>query len=232
MSASRRARPLVSTPSAVTVRPRLRARSIVERTIAASLSLVIIAVTNERSILISSTGSRWSCTSEEKPVPKSSIARPTPIVRSSSSTAIATRPLGHRAALGDLELQLRRVDAGVGEQRPDQPGQLRVEQAARRDVDRHRAASGPPPPRRPHCASAWRRTTSVSAGDQAGLLGERDEAVGADAPERRVLPARQRLDAARRGRRAAGTWAGTRARARPSRSRGAAGAASIRRSTV
>ena len=64
----------VSTPSAVTRRPRLRARSIVERTIAASLGLCAIVATNERSILISSTGSRWSCTSEEKPVPKSSMA--------------------------------------------------------------------------------------------------------------------------------------------------------------
>jgi hypothetical protein len=43
----------------------LRARSIVERTIAASLGLSAMLATNERSILISSTGSCWSCTSDE-----------------------------------------------------------------------------------------------------------------------------------------------------------------------
>ena len=127
-------------------------------------------------------------------MPKSSIARPTPIVRSSSSTAERDAPARHGAALGDLELQRCGGDAGVGEQRPDQPGQVRVEQVARRDVDRDAQleALGAPG------AALGDRGPQHDVGDardQAGLLGERDEAVGPDAAERRVLPARERLDA-------------------------------------
>ena len=46
------------TPSATTRRPRLWARSIVERTIAASEASIAMSITNDLSILISSTGSR------------------------------------------------------------------------------------------------------------------------------------------------------------------------------
>ena len=49
----------VSTPSAVTVSPRLRPSSIVEHTITSSAGRSAIPETNERSILISSTGRRW-----------------------------------------------------------------------------------------------------------------------------------------------------------------------------
>ena len=149
-----------------------------ERTIAASLSLGSIADTNERSILISSTGSRWSCTSDEKPVPKSSIARPTPIVRSSSSTPSGDAAARDGAALGDLELEQRGRDAGVGEQRPDQPGQVGSSQVARRDVDRDAQLEAVGEPARAHWAIARRSTTSVTRLIRPGLLGERDEAVG------------------------------------------------------
>ncbi len=41
-----------STPSAMLVRPRLRARSMIDRTMTASLASAVMCITNERSILI------------------------------------------------------------------------------------------------------------------------------------------------------------------------------------
>ena len=49
----------LATPSATTSRPRLCARSIVERTIAALSSSAIIVITNDLSILSTSSGSRF-----------------------------------------------------------------------------------------------------------------------------------------------------------------------------
>ena len=72
-----------STPSATTFRPRLWARSMVDRTITSSSLFSSIDNTNERSILISSTGICRKRDSDEWPVPKSSIEKLKPRLRTS-----------------------------------------------------------------------------------------------------------------------------------------------------
>lgn len=67
-----------STPSAVTSFPRLRPRPMTARTIAASPSSVSKSRTKLLSILMWSTGKRFRCVSEAKPVPKSSRAMLSP----------------------------------------------------------------------------------------------------------------------------------------------------------
>ena len=64
-SSSRRQASCDSTPSATTFRPRLCARSIVERTIAASDGSCGMSITNDLSILMPSTGSRLRLASDE-----------------------------------------------------------------------------------------------------------------------------------------------------------------------
>ena len=62
-----------SMPSATTVRPRVWARSMVERTIIASPGARCIAITKRLSIFSWLTGRRRKQASDEQPVPKSSI---------------------------------------------------------------------------------------------------------------------------------------------------------------
>ena len=90
----------------------------------------------------------------------------------------------------------RRGSRPVSASRPSmQPRQVRLQQLARRQVDRHaqRRQPGALPGR---CLFDGAAQHPVADGnDQAGLLGDRDETIRGDAPQRRVLPAQQGLDA-------------------------------------
>ena len=70
-----------------------------------------------------------------------------------------------------------------------------VEERARRQVDRDRQLVALRPATRGTGASRRSSTQRVSGDDQAGLLGERHELVGADQAVARVVPAHERLDA-------------------------------------
>ena len=73
--------------------------------------------------------------------------------------------------------------------------QALLAELARRQVDRHDDRRQPARPATPGSgAHAVRSTHSPIWHDEAGLLGERDEAVGRDQAPLRVLPAHQRLD--------------------------------------
>ena len=83
-----------------------------------------------------------------------------------------------------------RCRAGLG----DHLGQVVVEQAAGRDVDRH----GDLQPLASPALALGQRMLEHLAGerlDDPGLLGQRDEAVGTETTELGMVPARQRLDA-------------------------------------
>ena len=139
-------------------------------------------------------------------MPKSSMAMPTPIARSSSSTRRVRGRVGHQlvsviSSCERLPAARRRRRAAPAITR----GQLGVEQAAGRDV--HRDAQVAARSARQRAALPERRRaapSAVSGVDQAGLLGERDEAVRRDQAELRMLPAHERLDAVRRAPRASG----------------------------
>ena len=141
-SVSRRRMRASSTPSAMDVSPSFLVSSIVDATMISSAGRSAMVLTNERSILIRSTGSSRRFASDEWPVPKSSIANVTPIARSDSS-APAARARSASSALsvsssssidgstpcnGDERVEPRRETAGLGDRerrrspRPSGPG--------------------------------------------------------------------------------------------------------------
>ena len=99
------------------------------RTIMKSFASTCICITKERSILISSIGSRFRYDSDEYPVPKSSIDRPTPTLDSASSTAI-DRP---ESPIRKPSVSSMRRNAGrhvvLAQQPWDLIGEVLVEQA-------------------------------------------------------------------------------------------------------
>ena len=103
--------------------------------------------------------------------------------------------VGDQHALGDLDAEQPRVEAGRGEQAFDAPRQVRLQQLARRQVDRHaqRRQPGTLPGRGLLDGAAQHPV--ADGDDQAGLFGDRDESIRRDAAQRRVLPAQQGLDA-------------------------------------
>src|SRR5688572_14441483 len=103
----------------------------------------------------------------------------------------------HEVTFGDLELDASRVNAARGHQPLDALMQIRLPELARREVHRHRTDPGSRrlpvlevlarPPYRP----------VPDRDDQTGLLENRDELARQHHSALRVLPAQQRLGAAR-----------------------------------
>ncbi len=98
-------------------------------------------------------------------------------------------------ALGDLDTEQPRIEPARGEQAFDAPRQVRLHQLARRQVHghAHRRQPGALPGRRLFDGTAQHPV--ADGDDQAGLFGDRDEAIRRDAAQRGVLPAQQGLDA-------------------------------------
>ena len=127
-------------------------------------------------------------------MPKSSIASRRPISFSRVEHLADAERVGEDRRLGDLELELLRRDAGLGEERRDPVGELEVEQVGDRQVHRDvevvaRARSTARTARAPRRARARERL------DETGALRDRDELVRRDEPALGVLPADERLRA-------------------------------------
>ena len=130
-------------------------------------------------------------------MPKSSTASRTPSARSSSSVPTVAGQVDQQQALGDLQDQVRRVQAGLVQRRAHRVDQARLVQLAGRqvDADRHRRAwSGSRACQARICRQASRSTKRPIGHDQPGLLGQRDEVQRRHQPALGVLPADQRLD--------------------------------------
>ena len=100
-------------------------------------------------------------------------------------------------ALGDLQVQSRRVQARRHQRLPDIVTEARFAELTRRDVDADREAVRVRHRRLPLLTLAARLDQHVAADliDQPGLLGDADELVGGDHAPHRVIPAQQRFDA-------------------------------------
>ena len=92
-------------------------------------------MTNERSILSSSTPSCLRWPSETWPAPKSSSAVATPIARRPGQHLERAVRVGHHDVLGDLQPQARRREAPLLEDPRDLGRQPQVEQVGRAEVD-------------------------------------------------------------------------------------------------
>src|SRR5918996_5545440 len=99
------------------------------------------------------------------------------------------RGIGQKNAFGDLELEPRRVEAGVLECAADELDQIAVAKLDRREVDRDSdlGPGGGPSAGRAQDLLAERK-------DQAGVLGDRDEVLGRHPAPLVMMPARERLD--------------------------------------
>ena len=197
-------------PSAIATRPSAWARLTRFAVIAASLASCSTPWTNERSTLIMSTGKRRSCPSDEKPVPKSSIAIRTPSSCSSSSSARARSPggaLDDDRRLGHLEpeqrrraARRRRASAARARSTPA-GGELLAGEVDPGD-ERARAAA----PSRRHaavCSHASRSTNSPSGMISPVASATGMKRVGRHEPAGRRVPA-QRAPRRRRSRRSRG----------------------------
>ncbi|HEX2160444.1 MAG TPA: hypothetical protein VHF88_01320 [Thermoleophilaceae bacterium] len=106
--------------------------------------------------------------------------------------------VGDHCALGDLEAEPLGLDAGIRERRADDADEVVGEQLARGDVDGHREVRGARAavllPAR-NLVAGLAQHPLADRQDQAGPLGDGDEAVGRDGTERRMVPAHQGLDA-------------------------------------
>ena len=153
-----------------------------------------MVLTKERSILIRSTGSSRRFASDEWPVPKSSIANVTPIARKDSSALAAPARSASSAALGELELEHRRVDAVHGDEVTDTAGKPWVLEIASANVHRDsqgQSAVGPLRALSERLAEHVRRQRL----HELGLLGEGEEFAGKHQSETRVRPSDECLDA-------------------------------------
>ena len=99
--------------------------------------------------------------------------------------------------LGDLERETGRVDAGGLDGRAHVAREVGIRELAGRDVDAHVQVRGAGPVVLPaaQLRAGGLEDPAADRDDVPVGLGERDEAVGRQAPARRVLPADQRLDA-------------------------------------
>ena len=100
--------------------------------------------------------------------------------------------VGQQRALGDLDGQHPGGHVPASQQAGEQRRQIRFLNIERRKIDRDGDVEASIQP----CAGLTHRRTHHPAGersDQAGLFGQRDEAIGPDQPELGVLPAQQRL---------------------------------------
>ena len=106
-----------STPSAITDRLRLWARSTTERTIALAVSSVSSGSTNDLSILTAVTGRR--CRYESERVARAEVVEGETHAVGDEGLEAAQRALGieHDGALGDLELDRARGAARTGSRR-------------------------------------------------------------------------------------------------------------------
>ena len=104
--------------------------------------------------------------------------------------------VGHEDRLGDLERQVRGLEAGLGERVVDVGDHVGVLELLRGEVDRHRE-------RRVVRAQALQRARraaplaqdpAADRDDEPGLLGEGDEVARGDEPALGVAPAHERLD--------------------------------------
>ena len=102
--------------------------------------------------------------------------------------------VGENRALGDLELEVLRADAGVREESGDLIRQLEVEQVGNRQVDRHvqLEAGGGPRVALPECGG---EDIARERLDQGRALGDRDELARGDEAALGMLPADERLGA-------------------------------------
>ena len=135
-------------PSATTSRPRVRPRSIRICDEPDRGGLVEHLAMKQRSILRMSTGSCRSRTSDQYPVPKSSMAMRTPSPRSPPDLRDDHVGRRHRA-LGDLEHEALRPEAGPGEHVRDLVDQTRVVELSGREVH------GDAPTSSGHSAACW-----------------------------------------------------------------------------
>ena len=170
-------------------------------TIAASRASSASRITNERSILISSTPSCLRCPSETWPAPKSSSAVATPIARSPREHLERALGIGHHDVLGDLQPQAGRREAALLEQpRRRRVGSPRSSRSAGAEVDRDRQVEAVAAA----LADLLQRAVEHERGQRAAepaVVGERQEVGRHQQPAARVRPAHERLDAAHRARR-------------------------------
>src|SRR5215211_2548737 len=191
---SRRQASPVSTLSATTRSPRFRPRSIVERTITASFSSSSIPWTKDLSIFSSSTGRRFRYASEEYPVPKSSIARRTPMSLSRERTCIAR--------IGSARMVLSVISSSRSEVETSHFASSSPTVSGRWTSRRLRAERLTPTQRSSpssfqlrHCRRASFSTKNVSGTMTPRLLRQGDELVGRDYPAHGMAPAHERFDA-------------------------------------
>ena len=103
--------------------------------------------------------------------------------------------VGHDRALGDLQGQPVGRDVVPGEQAGDVGDEVGVLQAAGGEVHRDAEVVAGRPPASRTAASDGVEHLGRQAADEAAALGDRDELLGPDRAEHRVLPADERLDA-------------------------------------
>ena len=127
-------------------------------------------------------------------MPKSSIEKRQADLRQALERRRRARRVEHDRGLGDLELEQRGLDVVDGQQPRDVDRQRRVEERARRQVDRdgQLVALLLPGAALAHGRSQY---PAGEGDDEAGLLGDRHELLGAEEAVARVVPAHERLDA-------------------------------------
>ena len=138
-------------------------------------------------------------------MPKSSRTRRTPSSFSASSEAIAVGRLLDQDALGDLQAQVDRVEAGAGDHLGDVGGEVAVGDLAGGEVDGDVERAGVGAQLVPFEDLAGGAVLDPAADrlDQATVLGDRDEVTRIEQAAAAVAPADQRLEAGR-SRRCAG----------------------------
>ena len=155
-------------------------------------------------------GKRFRWPSDEYPMPKSSMAKPTPRRRSDSSFSPPPVRVLHHDALGDLELEVTwgrtrstsRIAASCRHE-------IVLVELARGQVDRDRQLGSPAVlPRLAALRRPSRKRPESDRHDQSGRLGERNEPVGSQQAVLGMLPAQQRLDAGDAPRARSRSWAG------------------------
>ena len=122
----------------------------------------------------------------ERPQAPEHLGRPVRVLHQRRDSVSSRHSALARAGRGSNRAPLTAVDDAV------------VAQLAGRHVDRHRQVVAAPAARGATAAAGGRPRRATHApmlDDQAGVLGDRDELGRRDAPERRVVPAQQRLEA-------------------------------------
>jgi hypothetical protein len=155
------------------------------------------SATNVEAILIASSGNCFSETSDDEPVPKSSMTRRTPISWSWRRGLVAGVTIMQERVFGDLQPHRSGREAGLAD---DAASPAQASWAGELAAERLRFSFRSNPSRRArsrHLATRLFDRPGADRHDHAGLFGARQELTGQHSVLR-VVPAHERLEAATR----------------------------------